>query len=79
MIVATVIVGNDEAEIDCLADDEGAMEVERDAQTRMQQEARERIEALRSAKRNESREQNIEQGEDDDDDGDDGVAVEYRL
>lgn len=68
-----------EALNESLADDEGAMEVERDAQTRMQQEARERIEALRSAKRNESREQNIEQGEDDDDDGDDGVAVEYRL
>jgi len=63
-----------------LADDEGAMEAERDAQTRMQQEARERIEALRSAKRKESRDQNIEQVEDDDDDdGDDGVAVEYRL
>ena len=61
-----------------LADDEGAMEAERDAQTRMQQEARERIEALRSAKRKESRDQNIEQVEDDDD-GDDGVAVEYRL
>ena len=68
-----------EALNESLADDEGAMEAERDAQTRMQQEARERIEALRSAKRNESREQNIEQGEDDDDDGDDGVAVEYRL
>lgn len=63
-----------------LADDEGAMEAERDAQTRMQQEARERIEGLRSAKRKESRDQNIEQVEDDDDDdGDDGVAVEYRL
>ena len=61
-----------------LADDEGAMEAERDAQTRMQQEARERIEGLRSAKRKESRDQNIEQV-DDDDDGDDGVAVEYRL
>ena len=61
-----------------LADDEGAMEAERDAQTRMQQEARERIEALRSAKRKESRDQNIEQVEDDDD-GDDGVTVEYRL
>lgn len=61
-----------------LADDEGAMEAERDAQTRMQQEARERIEGLRSAKRKESRDQNIEQVEDDDD-GDDGVAVEYRL
>ena len=59
-----------------LADDEGAMEAERDAQTRMQQEARERIEALRSAKRNESRNQATEQVEDDDDDG---VAVEYRL
>ncbi|MDA7839738.1 GTPase ObgE [Luminiphilus sp.] len=67
-----------------LADDEGAMEAERDAQTRMQQEARERIEGLRSAKRKESRDQNIEQVEDDDDDdddddGDDGVTVEYRL
>lgn len=65
-----------------LADDEGAMEAERDAQTRMQQEARERIEGLRSAKRKESRDQNIEQvddDDDDDDDGDDGVAVEYRL
>ncbi len=61
-----------------LADDEGAMEAERDAQTRMQQEARERIEGLRSAKRKESRDQNIEQVEDDDD-GDDGVTVEYRL
>ena len=61
-----------------LADDEGAMEAERDAQTRMQQEARERIEGLRSAKRKESRDQNIEQVEDDDDD-DDGVTVEYRL
>ena len=61
-----------------LADDEGAMEAERDAQTRMQQEARERIEGLRSAKRKESRDQNIEQVEGDDD-GDDGVTVEYRL
>jgi GTP-binding protein len=69
-----------EALNESLADDEGAMEAERDAQTRMQQEARERIEALRSAKRKESRDQNIEQVEDDDDDdGDDGVAVEYRL
>ena len=67
-----------EALNESLADDEGAMEAERDAQTRMQQEARERIEALRSAKRKESRDQNIEQVEDDDD-GDDGVAVEYRL
>ena len=73
-----------EALNESLADDEGAMEAERDAQTRMQQEARERIEGLRSAKRKESRDQNIEQVEDDDDDdddddGDDGVAVEYRL
>ena len=67
-----------EALNESLADDEGAMEAERDAQTRMQQEARERIEGLRSAKRKESRDQNIEQVEDDDD-GDDGVAVEYRL
>lgn len=67
-----------EALNESLADDEGAMEAERDAQTRMQQEARERIEALRSAKRKESRDQNIEQVEDDDD-GDDGVTVEYRL
>ena len=67
-----------EALNESLADDEGAMEAERDAQTRMQQEARERIEGLRSAKRKESRDQNIEQV-DDDDDGDDGVAVEYRL
>lgn len=71
-----------EALNESLADDEGAMEAERDAQTRMQQEARERIEGLRSAKRQESRDQNIEQVEDDDDDdddGDDGVTVEYRL
>ena len=69
-----------EALNESLADDEGAMEADRDAQTRMQQEARERIEALRSAKRKESLDQNIEQVEDDDDDdGDDGVAVEYRL
>ena len=67
-----------EALNESLADDEGAMEAERDAQTRMQQEARERIEGLRSAKRQESRDQNIEQVEDDDDD-DDGVTVEYRL
>ncbi len=67
-----------EALNESLADDEGAMEAERDAQTRMQQEARERIEGLRSAKRKESRDQNIEQVEDDDD-GDDGVTVEYRL
>ena len=60
-----------------LAEDEAAMQAEREAQTAMQQEARERIEALRSAKRNESRGQNSEQVEDDD--GDDGVAVEYRL
>ena len=56
-----------EALNESLADDEGAMEAERDAQTRMQQEARERIEGLRSAKRKESRDQNIEQVEDDDD------------
>lgn len=63
-----------------LAEDEAAMQAEREAQTAMQQEARERIEALRSAKRDESRAQNREQVEDDDDDdGDDGVAVEYRL
>jgi GTP-binding protein len=61
-----------------LAEDEAAMQAEREAQTAMQQEARERIEALRSAKRNESRAQSSEQVEDDDD-GDDGVAVEYRL
>jgi GTP-binding protein len=60
-----------------LAEDEAAMQAEREAQTAMQQEARERIEALRSAKRNESRAQSSEQV--DDDDGDDGVAVEYRL
>ena len=60
-----------------LAEDEAAMQAEREAQTAMQQEARERIEALRSAKRNESRGQSSEQVEDDD--GDDGVAVEYRL
>ena len=62
-----------------LAEDDAAMQAEREAQTAMQQEARERIEALRSAKRDESRAQNSEQVEDDDDDGDDGVAVEYRL
>ncbi|WP_435219351.1 Obg family GTPase CgtA [Luminiphilus sp. nBUS_07] len=62
-----------------LAADDAAMQAEREAQTAMQQEARERIEALRSAKRDESRAQNSEQVEDDDDDGDDGVAVEYRL
>ena len=63
-----------------LAEDEAAMQAEREAQTAMQQEARERIEALRSAKRDESRAQNREHVEDDDDDdGDDGVAVEYRL
>jgi len=61
-----------------LAEDEAAMQAEREAQTAMQQEARERIEALRSAKRNESRGQSSEQVEDDDD-GDDGVTVEYRL
>ena len=61
-----------------LAEDEAAMQAEREAQTAMQQEARERIEALRSAKRNESRGQSSEQVEDDDE-GDDGVAVEYRL
>ncbi|WP_435214342.1 Obg family GTPase CgtA [Luminiphilus sp. nBUS_16] len=61
-----------------LAEDDAAMQAEREAQTAMQQEARERIEALRSAKRDESRAQNSEQVEDDDD-GDDGVAVEYRL
>ena len=60
-----------------LAEDEAAMQAEREAQTAMQQEARERIEALRSAKRNESRGQSSEQVEDDD--GDDGVTVEYRL
>ena len=70
-----------EALNETLAEDETAMQGEREAQTRMQQEARERIEALRSAKRNESRNQAIGQVEDDDDDGDDddGVAVEYRL
>ena len=62
-----------------LAEDEAAMQAEREAQTAMQQEARERIEALRSAKRDESRAQNREHVEDEDDDGDDGVAVEYRL
>ena len=67
-----------EALNETLAEDESAMQAEREAQTRMQQEARERIEALRSAKRSESRDQTIEQVEDDDD-GDDGVAVEYRL
>ena len=61
-----------------LAEDDAAMQAEREAQTAMQQEARERIEALRSAKRNESRGQSSEQVEDDDE-GDDGVAVEYRL
>jgi GTP-binding protein len=61
-----------------LAEDEAAMQAEDGAQTAMQQEARERIEALRSAKRNESRGQSSEQVEDDDE-GDDGVAVEYRL
>ncbi|EAW42403.1 predicted GTPase [marine gamma proteobacterium HTCC2080] len=61
-----------------LAEDEAAMQAEREAQTAMQQEARERIEALRSAKRNESRGQSSEQVEDDDD-GDAGVTVEYRL
>ena len=61
-----------------LAEDEAAMKAEREAQTAMQQEARERIEALRSAKRNESRGKSSEQVEDDDD-GDDGVTVEYRL
>ena len=60
-----------------LAEDEAAMQAEREAHTAMQQEARERIEALRSAKRNESRGQSSEQVEDDD--GDDGVTVEYRL
>jgi len=64
-----------EALNETLAEDETAMQGEREAQTRMQQEARERIEALRSAKRNESRNQAIGQVEDDDD----GVAVEYRL
>ena len=61
-----------------LAEDDAAMQAEREAQTAMQQEARERIEALRSAKRKESREQSLEHVEDDDD-GDDGVTVEYRL
>ena len=61
-----------------LAEDEAVMQAEREAQTAMQQEARERIEALRSAKRNESRGQSSGQVEDDDD-GDDGVTVEYRL
>jgi GTP-binding protein len=60
-----------------LAEDDAAMQAEREAQTAMQQEARERIEALRSAKRDESRAQTNEHVEDDD--GDDGVAVEYRL
>ncbi len=69
-----------EALNETLADDEAAMQAEQEAQTNMQQEARERIEALRSARNNERRDQAVERVEDDDDsDDDDGVSVEYRL
>jgi len=69
-----------EALNETLADDEAAMQAEQEAQTNMQQEARERIEALRSARNNERRDQAVERVEEDDDsDDDDGVSVEYRL
>ena len=63
------------------ADDENAAAAERDAQERMQQEARERINALReqqAAARRSNKQASEPSGDDEGGDEGDDVAVEYR-
>jgi GTPase len=62
------------------ATDPDAVEIERQTQTAMQEEARQRIDGLRSARREEARAARAESDESDDDDDDDDdydVEVEY--